>query len=127
MEGHNAEESSPLLLNEGTGHEKIKPAAKSAEDLPAEKFALPEDGHSLGWTADGLPLGHATVVGEPLGRTQWNSGLFSCLGRNDEFCSSDLEVCESLICSFISCNNLPLLSCERSSILLLFFTVDLYI
>lgn len=93
MEGHNAEESSPLLLNEGTGHEKTKPATKSAEDLPPEKFTLPEDGHSLGWTADGLPLGHATVVGEPLGRTQWNSGLFSCLGRNDEFCSSDLEVC----------------------------------
>ncbi|KAK9079297.1 hypothetical protein SSX86_000968 [Deinandra increscens subsp. villosa] len=48
-----------------------------------------------GWTADGLPLtnGGASVIGEPLPRAQWNSGLFACLGHNDEFCSSDLEVC----------------------------------
>ncbi|KAI3474010.1 hypothetical protein Pfo_028798 [Paulownia fortunei] len=26
-------------------------------------------------------------------RSQWDSSIFSCLGRNDEFCSSDLEVC----------------------------------
>ena len=28
-----------------------------------------------------------------MGRTQWDSSLCACLGRNDEFCSSDLEVC----------------------------------
>lgn len=50
---------------------------------------------AYGWTADGLPLtnGGANVMGEPLPRAQWDSGLFACLGRNDEFCSSDLEVC----------------------------------
>ncbi|KAL7208466.1 hypothetical protein ACSBR1_030251 [Camellia fascicularis] len=31
-------------------------------------------------------------MGEPLLRAQWDSNLFACLGRNDEFCSSDLEV-----------------------------------
>lgn len=35
-------------------------------------------------------------------RAQWNSSLFACLGRNDEFCSSDLEVCEFLLMDFIS-------------------------
>ncbi|XP_010553327.1 PREDICTED: cell number regulator 8-like [Tarenaya hassleriana] len=45
------------------------------------------------WTVDGLPLSHGSVMGEPVGRNQWDSGLLSCLGRNDEFCSSDLEVC----------------------------------
>ncbi|KAF2312041.1 hypothetical protein GH714_027850 [Hevea brasiliensis] len=45
-----------------------------------------------GWTANGLPLNHASVVGQPMGRAQWDSSVFACLGRNDEFCSSDLEV-----------------------------------
>ncbi|XP_071728478.1 cell number regulator 8-like [Rutidosis leptorrhynchoides] len=46
-----------------------------------------------GWTADGLPLtnGIVNVMGEPLPRAHWDSGIFACLGRNDEFCSSDLE------------------------------------
>lgn len=26
---------------------------------------------------------------------QWYSSLFACLGRNDKFCSSDLEICKS--------------------------------
>lgn len=46
-------------------------------------------------------MGDVSVVGEPLRREQWDSGLFSCLGRNDEFCSSDLEVC--LLGSFAPC------------------------
>ncbi|KAI3696762.1 hypothetical protein L6452_29293 [Arctium lappa] len=50
---------------------------------------------SYGWTANGLPFanGGVNVMGEPLPRGQWDSGLYACLGRNDEFCSSDLEVC----------------------------------
>jgi hypothetical protein len=37
-------------------------------------------------------------MGEPVAahaipRESWSSGILSCLGRNDEFCSSDLEVC----------------------------------
>ena len=53
------------------------------------------------WTADGLPLRHGSVVGEPMGQTHWNFGLYACLGHNDEFCSSDLEVCKSLSLSFL--------------------------
>ncbi|KAL0910897.1 hypothetical protein M5K25_018993 [Dendrobium thyrsiflorum] len=49
---------------------------------------------SAKWAAEGVPLtlANGSVIGEPLQRDQWDSGLFSCLGRNDEFCSSDLEV-----------------------------------
>lgn len=85
-ESNSHEESSPLLSNQVEGVESI--AEKPLKASPAEKSQAAE-----GWTADGLPLGHGSVVGEPIGRTQWDSGLFSCLGRNDEFCSSDLEVC----------------------------------
>ncbi|XP_024028721.1 cell number regulator 8 [Morus notabilis] len=84
------EESSPLLGNQVEGAERIdeKPLKASPEAKPTAKSPAPEE-----WTADGLPLGHGSVVGEPIGRTQWDSSLFACLGRNDEFCSSDLEVC----------------------------------
>lgn len=44
------------------------------------------------------PPREAVAVGLPVGdyvmpRSQWDSGLFSCLGRQDDFYSSDLEVC----------------------------------
>ncbi|GMP43186.1 hypothetical protein CsSME_00012648 [Camellia sinensis var. sinensis] len=60
----------------------------------AKKHSPPAASGNPYWTADGLPLGHDSVIGEPLRRAQWDSSLFACLGRNDEFCSSDLEVCE---------------------------------
>ncbi|XP_041023548.1 cell number regulator 8 [Juglans microcarpa x Juglans regia] len=100
----NYEESSPLLSKqvvEGV-EDDAKKASKpiDAEDekvtvSPAAKTPAPVSGNfgGHGWTANGLPLGHGSVVGEPMGRTQWNSSIFACLGRNDEFCSSDLEVC----------------------------------
>ncbi|KAE8647386.1 cell number regulator 8 [Cucumis sativus] len=51
------------------------------------------DGRSdYAWTADGLPV-HGSVLGEPIGRAQWETDLCACIGRHDEFCSSDLEVC----------------------------------
>ncbi|KAL7189602.1 hypothetical protein ACSBR1_039282 [Camellia fascicularis] len=59
----------------------------------AEKHSPPAASGNLYWTADGLPLGNGSVMGEPLRRAQWDSSLFAFLGRNDEFCSSDLEVC----------------------------------
>lgn len=69
----NSDESNPLLPNQ-------------------EKVEMANDKKSgVGWTADGLP------VSEPMmerSSTHWDSGLFSCLGRNGQFCSSDLEVCE---------------------------------
>ncbi|XP_075490207.1 cell number regulator 8-like [Primulina tabacum] len=81
----NFEESNPLLPKhdqefEATKDEK-KPTAKNGG-------APPPAAVSLGWTADGLPVGEVNMQ-----RSQWDSGILSCLGRNDEFCSSDLEVC----------------------------------
>lgn len=80
----NHEEASPLLPPVG--------AVATAEKLPPAPQA-PEDSRCC---ADGVPV----VMGEPLAapgggvpRGSWDSGLLSCLGRNDEFCSSDLEVC----------------------------------
>lgn len=67
------EEASPLL------------APSADEKLPTE---------ATKGCADGVPV----VMGEPVSgpavpRESWDSGILSCLGRNDDFCSSDLEVC----------------------------------
>ncbi|XP_059305764.1 cell number regulator 8 [Lycium ferocissimum] len=96
----NNEESNPLLSNQQQPDFKdekksTKPissttGATSPPPFPADpvKPAVP-----MGWTADGLPMGHG-VMGQPMTRrAQWDSGLCSCFGRNDEFCSSDIEVC----------------------------------
>ncbi|XP_022926040.1 cell number regulator 8-like [Cucurbita moschata] len=101
--GENLEESSPLLgkvvekadekdthrISTGDRADAVPPPP------PVRKFAEEEnggDGCDYGWTADGLPI-HGSVMGEPVGRAQWETGLCACLGRHDEFCSSDLEVC----------------------------------
>ncbi|CAK7342982.1 unnamed protein product [Dovyalis caffra] len=86
------EEASPLLNNKLDEQNdkkptKVSPDAKTATATPGS--AVPE----YGWTVNGLPLSHGSVLGEPMGRTPWDSSLLACLGRNDEFCSSDLEVC----------------------------------
>ncbi|KAD0851875.1 hypothetical protein E3N88_43622 [Mikania micrantha] len=118
----NLEESSPLLANQSPQGENStdrrsdstnndendkkstpktlipnSPTAEMKESPPpviAPGFLHPHQA-VYGWTADGLPLANAgaNVIGEPLPRAQWNSGLFACLGHNDGFCSSDLEVC----------------------------------
>ncbi|KAF7818595.1 cell number regulator 8 [Senna tora] len=86
-------EASPLLhqLQDADGKPKTPPILPVAVKPPPPGPAIANGYH--GWTADGLPLAHGSVVGEPIGRAQWNSSLCACLGRNDEFCSSDLEVC----------------------------------
>ncbi|MBA0824174.1 hypothetical protein Goarm_020856 [Gossypium armourianum] len=97
-------ESSPLLSKQVADQDlKEKPSGKKAKEAAAEVPAHPvvAIGDGFGWTADGLPLVHRSVVGEPLGRSQWNSSLLACLGRNDEFCSSDIEVC--LLGSLVPC------------------------
>lgn len=79
----NHEESSPLL-----------PAAAGTADEKPTQVAAPEAAKPY---ADGVPV----VMGEPVAahafsgvpRESWSSGIVSCLGRNDEFCGSDLEVC----------------------------------
>lgn len=107
------EESSPLLgpQPDAPHHDKEKEPTKTATAPPPPPPAvsvtikqspppppLPPKGAvgpTYGWTADGVPLGRGGAVGEPVRRAGWSSGIFDCLGRNDEFCSSDVEVCES--------------------------------
>ncbi|WVZ72360.1 hypothetical protein U9M48_020833 [Paspalum notatum var. saurae] len=82
---NHAEESSPLL-----------PAAVGAAVPVDEKPPKDPAPEAAKCYADGVPV----VMGEPVAahgfggvpRESWNSGVLSCLGRNDEFCSSDLEV-----------------------------------
>lgn len=103
------EESSPLLDKKVAADDAEKPRQAAAVDDGAKKPGQVTAAHGpllvpivVGgggegrWTADGLPLAHGSVMGEPMERALWNSSLFACLGRNDEFCSSDVEVCESL-------------------------------
>ncbi|KAG8500918.1 hypothetical protein CXB51_003007 [Gossypium anomalum] len=90
---NNLEESSPLLSKHvGVEEDEKKNLnVNNSTDVAASPEA--RTGAGFGWTADGLPLVHGSVVGEPMGRSQWDSSLLACLGRNDEFCSSDVEVC----------------------------------
>ncbi|KAJ8754064.1 hypothetical protein K2173_001962 [Erythroxylum novogranatense] len=84
--GHE-EELSPLL-NKDLRERDEKPAKVSDQKSPRSGGSP-----ACKWTADGLPLAHGSVVGEPVARAQWDTSFFACLGRNDEFCSSDVEVC----------------------------------
>ncbi|KAG0609508.1 hypothetical protein M758_8G189900 [Ceratodon purpureus] len=51
---------------------------------------------------DGLPVGPAShVLGAPVGRSPWSTGLFSCFGNCGEHFTSDLQVC--VLGSFAPC------------------------
>ena len=93
MASANHDESSPLLAKQEQQEEekkttKLVETNKSDKVTPDAK-APPQAAGFVGghaWTADGLPLMHGgRVVGEPMGRSQWNSSICACLGRNDEF------------------------------------------
>ena len=93
MASANHDESSPLLAKQEQQEEekkttKLVETNKSDKVTPDAK-APPQAAGFVGgnaWTADGLPLMHGgRVVGEPTGRSQWNSSICACLGRNDEF------------------------------------------
>ncbi|KAG6506562.1 cell number regulator 8-like [Zingiber officinale] len=102
------EESDPLLKHiDGASQDPASPPVPQAEAQRAPPPApqvtapsVPTKGHAQ-WAAEALPVPHGSVIGEPVPRAQWSSGLFDCLGRNDEFCSSDLEVC--LLGTFAPC------------------------
>ncbi|XP_077245544.1 cell number regulator 8-like [Tasmannia lanceolata] len=84
----NPDEASPLLAA------YTKPQKGGVTKMKRDQKEESKSVQGLGWTADGLPLGKGGVVGEPPAvRSQWDSSFFACLGRNDQFCSSDLEVC----------------------------------
>ncbi|KAK4272893.1 hypothetical protein QN277_021386 [Acacia crassicarpa] len=91
----NREDTSPLLkqCQEAEKTDKMHDSSKTGPTSPDLPASVPPIGKGYGWTVDCLPLAHGSVMGEPMGRTLWNSSICACLGRNDEFCSSDLEVC----------------------------------
>jgi hypothetical protein len=77
--------------------------------------------------ANGVPAGPGgPVMGAPVSRSAWSTGLFSCLGSQDEFCSSDLEVCKFCFtfCSLSKLSFLLLLSLITSSHILRSFLED---
>ncbi|XP_049407324.1 cell number regulator 8 [Solanum stenotomum] len=103
----NTDESNPLLPNQQSEmKDEKKPNKPISSTTPAPPFpADPVKPLSavvpMGWTAEGVPMGHG-VVGDPImNRAQWDSGLCACFGRTDEFCSSDIEVC--LLGSTVPC------------------------
>ncbi|XP_060176897.1 cell number regulator 8-like [Lycium barbarum] len=94
----NMEESSPFLPSQKSDpNNEMKPIKPSSSSIAGPVKPNTSSAVPMGWTADGLPMGHSggpTVVGEPIvHRAQWESGLCSCFGKNDEFVSSDFEVC----------------------------------
>ena len=93
----NHEESKSLLSNDA----ELKDEKKSTKLNSNAGESPAAIGHATyGWTVNGLPaLGQGSVVGEPIDRAHWDSSLCACLGRNDHFCSSDLEVCMSIVLS----------------------------
>ncbi|KAM4078225.1 hypothetical protein ACB094_09G020600 [Castanea mollissima] len=81
------DEKKTTKLVETNKSDKVETDAKAP--APATGFV-----GGYAWTADGHPLRHSgSVVGEPMGRSQWSSGICCFLGNFDEFLCSDLEVC----------------------------------
>ncbi|KAE9455688.1 hypothetical protein C3L33_12415, partial [Rhododendron williamsianum] len=64
----NHQESSPLLSTHLPSDDDKKPTKPTSAPPPAATPTKqsPPDGPAYGWTADGLPLGHGSVVGEPI-------------------------------------------------------------
>ncbi|XP_047311535.1 cell number regulator 8-like [Impatiens glandulifera] len=96
----NSEESSLLWEKDLQSDDKRKlyETTASSSPLATAKLVHPPLSSHLGpgtitWTAEGHSLGHVRTSCDPNHRNQWDSTLFNCLGRSDEFCSSDFEVC----------------------------------
>lgn len=65
------------------------------EKEPETKEAKVEQEYEAALVVDGLPIGPAsTVLGAPVSRSPWSTGLFSCFGNCGEHFTSDLQICE---------------------------------
>lgn len=62
---------------------------------PETKEVKTEQVYEAAAVVDGMPVGDAsTVLGAPVARSPWSTGLFSCFGDFGEHLTSDLQVCE---------------------------------
>lgn len=68
---------------------ETKAETKSSTAVETKSSTSPPLPVPIGWTVDGVPVGDPRVE-----RAQWETGIFSCIGKKDEFYSSDVEVCE---------------------------------
>lgn len=62
------------------------------EKEPETKEVKTEDEAAV---VDGLPVA-STVLGAPVSRSDWSTGLLCCFGNGGEHFTSDLQVCEYL-------------------------------
>lgn len=85
-----------LVPNQDKGSETKDEMKSSATSTGKGCVAPPPSAVPIGWPADGMPVGDPVMQ-----RSQWQTGIFSCIGRNDEFYSSDLEVCEFFLPHFM--------------------------
>ncbi|XP_062098867.1 uncharacterized protein LOC133804742 [Humulus lupulus] len=110
METNNKDidESSPSLAKQVDGADEENPRKLSKDSLLKKSLAsrYVDCSAKYSWTIGGLPLGHGSMVGEPIRRNQWDSSLFACLLHNNEFCSSDLEVVALKMSSSRPCHSL---------------------
>ncbi|ONK62543.1 uncharacterized protein A4U43_C07F5170 [Asparagus officinalis] len=96
----NPEESSPLLSNPRRPGQDADPRHQAARRRRRPRSRIRRKRRE--WTARGFAFSTAASSASVVGAARAvDSSLFACLGRNDEFCSSDLEVC--LLGGFAPC------------------------
>lgn len=86
------EEETPMLQNE----EQFYTGEKAPESKHAEEKTEVKTEVKASEAVCGYPVGpDGVVVGEPvpMPRQPWSTPVLGCLGNNDEFCLSDMQVC----------------------------------
>ncbi|KAH7415197.1 hypothetical protein KP509_14G032000 [Ceratopteris richardii] len=78
------------LLKDIYSNEK-EPDSKNPIAVDEVKVETEDANQQAVLIAEGVPLLGTPQVQAPA--SPWSTGLCACLGNNDEFCSSDLEVC----------------------------------
>lgn len=65
------------------------------EKAPESKHVEEKTEVNASEAVSGYPVGPDVVLGEPvqMPRQPWSTSFFACLGSNDEFCLSDIQVC----------------------------------
>lgn len=84
----------PSMANQKEA-EPLLPPGPDAAPKPGERSPPASVKRPARRATNESPIGRGSFVGEPVAHNQWSTGLFYCLGGNDEFWSSDMEVCAS--------------------------------